>query len=89
MEYVFLWLLGAAFVAWLAAQRGRSAGLWFVIAALASPAVGLLALLLASNRSTTKVSPLTHVRCPECRELVLKEARKCKHCGCLLVPQAD
>ena len=29
----------------------------------------------------------THVRCPECAELVLKEARKCKHCGCGLVPQ--
>ena len=29
----------------------------------------------------------THVKCPECAELVLREARKCKHCGCTLVPQ--
>ncbi len=29
----------------------------------------------------------THVRCPDCRELVLREARKCKHCGSALVPQ--
>lgn len=29
----------------------------------------------------------THVKCPDCAELVLKEARKCKHCGCSLVPQ--
>jgi hypothetical protein len=29
----------------------------------------------------------THIKCPDCRELVLKEARKCKHCGCTLVPQ--
>jgi len=29
----------------------------------------------------------THVRCPECRELVLHDARKCKHCGCALTPQ--
>jgi hypothetical protein len=29
----------------------------------------------------------THVKCPDCRELVLKDARKCKHCGCALVPQ--
>jgi hypothetical protein len=29
----------------------------------------------------------THVKCPDCRELILKDARKCKHCGCNLVPQ--
>lgn len=29
----------------------------------------------------------THVKCPDCRELVLIDARKCKHCGCLLIPQ--
>jgi len=33
-------------------------------------------------------SPDTHVKCPDCRELVLKEARKCKHCGIGLIPQA-
>lgn len=29
----------------------------------------------------------THVKCPDCRELVLCDARKCKHCGCNLIPQ--
>ena len=33
------------------------------------------------------VSPDTHVRCPECRELVRKDARVCKHCHVKLVPQ--
>ena len=33
-------------------------------------------------------SPSTHVKCPDCRELVLMDARKCKHCGCALIPQA-
>lgn len=32
-------------------------------------------------------SPLSHVKCPDCAELVLKEARVCKHCGCRLIPQ--
>ena len=32
-------------------------------------------------------SPETHVKCPDCRELVLKDARQCKHCGCTLIPQ--
>lgn len=29
----------------------------------------------------------SHVKCPDCRELILKDARKCKHCGCGLIPQ--
>lgn len=33
------------------------------------------------------VSPETHVRCPDCRELVRKDARVCKHCHVKLVPQ--
>ena len=33
------------------------------------------------------VSPETHVKCPDCRELVLIDAKVCKHCGCKLIPQ--
>lgn len=32
-------------------------------------------------------SPATHVRCPDCAEFVLKDAKVCKHCRCQLVPQ--
>lgn len=32
-------------------------------------------------------TPDTHVRCPDCRELVRKDARKCRHCGTALIPQ--
>lgn len=32
-------------------------------------------------------TPETHVKCPDCRELVLKDARKCKHCHAPLIPQ--
>lgn len=28
-----------------------------------------------------------HMRCPECRELVRRDARKCKHCQAALTPQ--
>ena len=34
------------------------------------------------------VSPETHIRCPDCRELVRKDARVCKHCKAALIPQA-
>ncbi len=29
-------------------------------------------------------TPDTHKRCPDCRELILMDAKKCKHCGCLV-----
>jgi hypothetical protein len=32
-------------------------------------------------------TPETHVQCPDCAELVRKEARVCKHCGARLKPQ--
>lgn len=36
------------------------------------------------------VSPETHVRCPDCMELVRKDARVCKHCrATLLMPFKD
>jgi TM2 domain-containing membrane protein YozV len=31
-------------------------------------------------------SPDTHVRCPDCKELIRKDAKKCKHCGTAIIP---
>lgn len=28
----------------------------------------------------------SHVSCPDCKELILKEAKVCKFCGCKLTP---
>lgn len=51
----------------------------------------LCVFMAASGRNTAPdpdaPTPETHVKCPDCRELVLRDARKCKHCGCGLVPQ--
>lgn len=41
------------------------------------------------NVAATEPTPETHVKCPDCRELVLKDAKKCKHCGTALVPSSD
>lgn len=30
-------------------------------------------------------SPRTHIKCPDCAELILKEAKRCRHCGCKLI----
>ena len=52
----------------------------------------LLCIIGAASGNPFKPDPnapseKTHVKCPDCRELVLKEARVCKHCKCSLVPQ--
>lgn len=48
---------------------------------------------LAWSGSGAKDDPVapsakTHVRCPDCAELVLKEAKVCKHCGLKMIPSA-
>lgn len=55
----------------------------------------LIYTVAVSGRAAAPASPsadvpsvLTHVRCPECRELVRMDAIKCKHCGCGLTAQA-
>ena len=42
-------------------------------------------------RAATKAlpSPKTHHKCPDCKELILKEAVVCKHCGCELEVEAE
>lgn len=91
MEIVTFWLIGAVVVAVIAGSRGRSGLGWFVLSLLLSPLLGLILVALLPSALTPEGAPTpeTHVKCPDCRELVLKEARVCKHCGCRLIPQAS
>jgi hypothetical protein len=45
----------------------------------------------SSGRRSSEPHPTrsTHLRCPQCRELVLNEARLCKHCGTKLIPLSE
>ena len=43
---------------------------------------------LQQRKDPEQPTPDTHVRCPDCRELVRKDARLCKHCRTQLTPQA-
>jgi hypothetical protein len=89
MELFFLWLLFSLGVAVAATSRGRNGVGWFFIAVFATPLIALILLLVfpSRRRDPNAPTPETHVRCPDCRELVLSDARKCKHCGTALVPQ--
>jgi hypothetical protein len=89
MELGFLWIGLAVVVGVAANSRGRSGFGWFVLAVVISPLLaGLLVLALGRrNQVAPGPTPETHVRCPDCRELVLRDARRCKHCGITLIPQ--
>jgi hypothetical protein len=91
MEVFIVWLLFAALVGAIASSRGRSGFGFFLLSVVLSPLIGLIFVLLAKARPSTPdgeiITTDTHVRCPDCRELVRADARKCKHCGTALVPQ--
>ena len=77
MELVVLYLVIAVVTGIVASSRGRSGFGWFVLGCVISIFALILVALLPSTDGQTSG---THVRCPDCQELVLNEARKCKHC---------
>ena len=40
----------------------------------------------AVHKKAAAPKPWTHVKCPDCKELVHNEANVCRHCGCKLIP---
>lgn len=90
MELIFFWLLLSLAVGIWASNKGRSGFGWFLLAIIISPLLAGIFLAVSTNRSVqaeTRPTTATHVKCPDCAELILKEAKVCKHCGCRLVPQ--
>jgi hypothetical protein len=89
MEYVIYWLLFGMVAAIIANSKGRSGCGWFLLGMLLGP-FSLVVVALSSKKVGQEVpSPKTHLVCPDCAELVKKEARICKHCGCRLAPQEE
>ena len=95
MIFFLFWLVAAAVVAIAASSRGRNWFGWFLLAAIVSPVIALVLVLVLPRQGSALVTPFgeavsekTHVRCPACRELVRIDASKCRHCGEVLVPKA-
>ena len=88
MELMVFWI-GCAVFSWVVANsRGRMAGAWFILGLIFGPLALITVGLMPSVSRVDEPSARTHVKCPDCRELVLIDARVCKHCRCKLVPQA-
>lgn len=87
MEIFLFWVGFSIAVGVLASNRGRSGSGWFVLSLIISPLLGAIFVLLVENLKDVKPSPATHIKCPDCKELILKDALVCKHCGCRLMPE--
>lgn len=90
MEFIVFAWIGCAVACWIIANsKARFAGVWLVLG-LMFGIFALIAVIIVPSLDRPKGEPTpdTHIKCPDCREFVIKDARKCKHCGCILVPQA-
>ena len=82
MEIFVFWFLFSLLAAYVAGNKGRSAFGFFLLSLILSPLIGLIFAVLCSDLNyKQRVTPDTHERCPDCAELILKEAMVCKHCG--------
>lgn len=85
MDYIVFWIVFSVIVGAAAHWRGRNGAAWFFLSVLISPLLSVILVLVLPALPTAD----THRRCPECAEVVLKDARRCKHCGSKLELVSD
>lgn len=85
---LIVWFVGSLVVGVIATTRNRSGFAWFVLGMLLSPLLmGLLvALVPRGDSGPAAFTAETHRHCPECREVVRLDARRCKHCSSTIDP---
>lgn len=83
------WLILSAVAGLVVSLVNTAAGVMapalFAVLALVLPKVGMAA--VTRDAAGAPITPDTHVRCPDCRGYVPKEASKCQHCQAALIPQ--
>lgn len=92
MELLVIWVACGIFAAMIAAAKGRSGCAWMFLGVI----FGIFALLAVGFLPSVKHEPIKVVvqntppplnkgrkekACPDCAEMVLADARVCKHCG--------
>lgn len=98
MSLFLVWFAFAFLVGVFASSRGRSGFGWFLLASIFSPLLAFIVCAVMENLRDTQAkqaaierlpSEKTHVRCAQCAEFVLPQAKVCKHCGAALTPAAQ
>ena len=81
---VIVWLVLAILVGVYASNKGRSGIGFFFLAVLLSPLIGIIiAVLVSPNQEAIESDAIekgSMRKCPNCAELIKKEAKICKHC---------
>lgn len=84
MGYVFFWFALAMLVGVYANSKGRFGFGYFLLALLLSPLIGFIIVAVLdpakAELEQKAISQGDMKKCPDCAELVKKEARICKHC---------
>ena len=88
--WILLWIAFCIIPALIASNKGRSAAGWFFGSLLLSPLLGaIIVACLPPIRSTVERDALASGemrKCPQCAELVKREAKICQHCHSELTP---
>jgi len=90
MELFLFWIAFSVIAGAIAANKGRSAFGFFLLAVILSPLIGIICALIARPNTGRVESEMlekyTMRRCPYCAELVRFEAVKCRFCQSELAP---
>ncbi|MDO8357207.1 MAG: zinc ribbon domain-containing protein [Nitrospirota bacterium] len=85
MEILFLWVTLSVASGFIARNKGRSFLGFCLLSVILSPAIGIIAALVASPNTAAiearQLSSDTMQKCPACAELVRVDATICRYCS--------
>jgi RNA polymerase subunit RPABC4/transcription elongation factor Spt4 len=92
MEYLVIWGFFGILAATIAGGKGRSGFSWFILGLLLGPFALAVACLPSLKPQFVAAAPAPAaglVPCPECAELIQRQARKCRFCGSAVTPPPE
>jgi hypothetical protein len=78
---IIVWVVCGVFTAIVASSKGRGTWGWFFAGFLFGPIA-----LFAVGFMPAAIAGAMQRKCPACAELILREAKRCKHCGAEVEP---